>query len=567
MIQYVFDTLHPHRQYISITVKFIALYQEHEIQLPSWRPGRYELGNFAKNVKLFRVFTADGKLVSSPKTTKDRWKIASNIGEEYTIQYEYYAAELNAGSTFLSPEQLYVNPVNCCVYIEGLQHLPCQIKLNIPTNYKIACALPLRNHELQASNFDELADSPWIASSSLQKELYTINGTTFHLWFQGECKLDREKMLTDFSKFTQKQFESFEAFPFEEYHFFFQIVPYAAYHGVEHKNSTVILLGPSYSIFTSNYSELLGVSSHELYHAWNVKSIRPIELFPYDFTKENYSKLGYLCEGVTTYMGDLMLYRSGVFNLNDYIQEFDKQLQKHFNNSARFTTNVADSSFDTWLDGYVAGVPGRKLSIYTEGCLLSFALDVLLLKHTDGKYRLDDVMKRLYSNFYLHNKGVSEEDFWETIQYCAGNKLDFLHSEYYYSSTDFQPLLTEALSFIGLELTTTSTDTISRLGLKTEFGKTGMLVKAIYPDSPADKAGIMLDDEIIGINTIFSQKDLEEWLKYFSNHPKTFTILRKNTLIQLPISEDEKMYYVNYHVQKQTEPTSMQEYFFTLWSN
>src|SRR3989304_7536298 len=110
-------------------------------------------------------------------------------------------------------------------------------------------------------------------------------------------------------------------FPFETYHFFFQILPTKFYHGVEHLNSTVIALGPSYNLMKGDlYEDLLGVSSHELFHAWNIKNIRPKEMHPYDYTKENYSKLGYVCEGVTTYYGDLFLYRSGVYSEFDYLK-------------------------------------------------------------------------------------------------------------------------------------------------------------------------------------------------------------------------------------------------------
>ena len=112
-----------------------------------------------------------------------------------------------------------------------------------------------------------------------------------------------------------------------DYHFIFQILPYKAYHGVEHKNNTVISFGPGYSAFEGeNYEELLGVASHELFHAWNVKTIRPSDMFPYDFTKENYTKMGYLTEGFTTYYGDLMLKRSGVFTTEQYLKQLNKIL-------------------------------------------------------------------------------------------------------------------------------------------------------------------------------------------------------------------------------------------------
>lgn len=567
MIHYLFDCKNPHNQYIDIHVVFVATETQHEIQLPAWRPGRYELGNFAKNVKGFKI-VCENKLVVSTKITKDRWRVETEIGKIYTIKYQYYAAELNAGSTYFSTEQLYVNPVNCCVYVEGMQQLPCEVELNVPKNYQIACGLPLQNEKLIAKNFDELADSPWIASASLKHDFYVVNDVKFNLWFQGECKPDLDKTKEDFTKFTQKQVDKFGEFPFEEYHFFFQITPKNAYHGVEHQNSTVIYLGPSHSLMTTNYTELLGVSSHELYHAWNVKSIRPIELFPYDFTKENYSQLGYLCEGVTTYMGDAMLYRSGVFSLQQYFKEFEKQLKKHFDNFARFTTNVAESSFDTWLDGYVAGAPNRKLSIYTEGCLLAFAVDVLLLKHTNGKHRLDDVMKRLYFDFYLQNKGVSEQHYWNVIRNFVGDKLDYVYDEYYHGTRNFEALLLDAFDELGFEFIQTPVQKYSEgnIGFKYEFGKTGVVVKAIYPGSPADTAKLMLGDEIIGINGVFSMHELDNWLTYFDLEEKKLVVVRENKLIEIVVPEVSRSFYLNYHLTEIDNRNNQQKKLFKLWS-
>lgn len=568
MIHYQLDCHDPHQQYISFKVRFTATESQHEVQLPSWRPGRYELGNFAKNLRHFKVF-ADGKFISVTKITKDRWIFDTEKDKEYEISYQYYAADLNAGSTFLNGEQLYVNPVNCFIYVEGMQNLAAEIQLNVPDKYQVATGLKTEGKKLFAANFDELADSPFIASASLKHDFYEVQGVKFNLWFQGECQPDFERLKIDFSKFTQKQFQKFSIFPFEEYHFYFQIVPYKAYHGVEHLNSTVILLGPSFDLFEGVYPDLLGVSSHELYHAWNVKAIRPIELFPYDYTKENYSRLGYLCEGVTTYMGDLFLYRSGVFTIDEYFNEFNKQLQKHFDNFARFNMSVTEASFDTWLDGYVPGAPNRKVSIYTEGCLLAFVLDVMMLKHTAGKHKLDDVMWHLYYDFYEKNKGVSDDDFWKVVSSYVGDKLDYLREEHYNNTKNYEAILVRALDELGLEIEHHPVAEYSgaKLGFKTTPGHIGMLVKAIYPGSPADLGRLMIDDEIIGVNGKMVNHQLEHWLNYYDTELKHLTIIRKQEILQITLPEVNRYFYVNYSVNPIDNPINQQQAMFRAWSN
>ena len=567
MISYKFSINNPANQYIQIEITFESNQEIEHIQLPSWRPGRYELGNFAKNVKNFKVFGEDRKALCSAKITKDCWKIETNGNKKIHISYSYYAVDLNAGSTFLDKNQLYVNPVNCCAFILGKELEKCEINLNIPDSYEIACGLKSESKILYAENFDQLADSPFICSASLQHDTYTVNETIFHLWFQGEVKVDWEKIKTDFQKFTSKQIEKFSEFPVPEYHFFFQIVPIKAYHGVEHQTSTVILLGPSYDIFDGFYNELLGVSSHELYHTWNVKSIRPIEMFPYNFTKENYSKLGYLCEGVTTYMGDLFLLKSGVFSEKEYFLELNNQLQKHFDNFARFNYSVADSSFDTWLDGYVPGAPNRKVSIYTEGCLLALVTDVFIMKNSKEKYNLDDLMKRLYFDFYLNGKGVSEKDYQEKVEQLANASFQEILNEYFYGTNPFESIIVDAFDYLGLELVHKPSPKYSfaKLGFKSVPQGQNFVVKAIYPGSPAEMGDLMLEDEIIAVNSFLCNGELDKWLNHFDDEIKIVSVMRSGKLIEVCFPTAVRNFYLDYSVKKIENPNQHQKKAFERW--
>ena len=567
MIQYTFSVQNPAQQYIAITTQFDSNQTSETIQLASWRPGRYELGNFAKNVKGLKVFNENGKLLFAEKINKDAWKIETENAKRITIEYQFYAPDLNAGSTYLSKDQLYVNPVNCCLWVHGKESEPCEIDLTIPAQYSIATSLKQEGQKLFASNYDELADSPWIASANLQHGEYFINKVKFNIWFQGEIKVDWERIKKDFIAFTDKQIEKFAGFPVDEYHFLFQIVPYKAYHGVEHERSTVILLGPSYDVFDAIYKELLGVSSHELYHTWNVKAIRPIEMFPYDFSQENYSKLGYLCEGVTTYMGDLFLFKSGVFTFKQYALELTNQLQKHFDNFGRFQYSVAQSSFDTWLDGYVLGAPNRKVSIYTEGCLIALATDAFIAKNSNEKYKLDDVMKALYSDFYLQGKGVSEIDYKETIEKFAGAKMDEIYTNFIYGTVPFESMLTETFEYLGLEIKHKPSPkySLGKLGFKSIPQGLNFIVKAIYPESPAELSGMMLEDEIEAINGYNCGGELDKWLNYFDGDLKIITVSRKGELIELSLSEMNRNFYLEYNVSKIENPTIQQKKAFEFW--
>ena len=546
MTKYFFSCENPSQQYISIKTIFQVNSNSTTVYLPSWRPGRYELGNFAKNVKGFKVFNQNNKILSFKKLVKDSWEIDTIGVTEIRIEYSYFAAELNAGSTFLNENQLYVNPVNCCLFTDDTKEDSIEIHLNTPNEWKVAGSMKQNENRLLAANFEELADSPFICSNSLQYNQYEVNGTIFHIWLNGEVKPDWKRLVNDFKAFTSKQMEKFMEFPVAEYHFLIHILPYKAYHGVEHQRSTVITLGPSYEVFQSLYKELLGVSSHELYHTWNVKAIRPSEMFPYDFTKENYSELGYICEGVTTYMGDLFLYKSDIFTLDQYLLEMNKQLQKHFDNHGRFNYSVAESSFDTWLDGYVPGAPARKVSIYTEGCLLAFVTDIMLLKATADQFGLDTVMKRLYFDFYLKGKGVSEADYKAVLENVSGISFDSFFEDFLHHKPS-------TLYSHG------------RLGFKTVPQASNFIVKVIYPGSPANLGGLMLEDEIIAINEYACLGELDKWLRYFDNDLKQITILRAGKIIQKTLPEVDRNFYMEYEVKKLEKMNTPQIKAFDTW--
>jgi len=567
MTKFTFNAKNHSQQYIKIIAEITTNASETIVQLPAWRPGRYELGNFAKNIRDFKVYNSDKKLIASEKKTKDSWIVDTSSTDEVSIEYSFYANIINAGSTFLDAEQMYVNPVNCCVYTEESFLNEVAVSVDVPSHWNVATSMEKVGEDFKVANFDELLDSPFIASSQLQHGEYKVNGTLFHIWFNGEVKPDWDRVIADFRGFTEKQIEKFTEFPVKEYHFLNQILPYKAYHGVEHQKSTVISLGPSYDVFGKLYKELMGVSSHELYHTWNVKTIRPVEMYPYDFSKENYSKLGYICEGVTTYQGDLFLLKSGFFSEDDYFKQLNSQLQRHFDNHGRFNYSVAESSFDTWLDGYVGGAPARKVSIYTEGCLLSFAIDVRIRKATKNKYGLDEVMKRLYFNFALQNKGVSENDYKSTIESITGQSFQPFFDDYVNGNKPYESIITEALETLGLKLSHSPSKKYSegRLGFKSQMKGINAIVTALYPSGPADLAKLSVGDEIVAVNDFALNGELDKWLSYFDDDAKTVTVLRGGKMLSFTFPEVNRNFYNKYSVSKITNPSNDQKRAFENW--
>mgnify|MGYP000586014018 CR=1 FL=1 len=569
MLHYKFSYTHPHRHFIDIEMR-IAEHSSSELilQLPAWRPGRYELGNFAKNIQCFIVSDADGNPLKFEKITKDTWKVFTPNTSDVIVKYNYYANELNAGSTYVDEQQLYVNPVNCCLYVPNRMEEACVVDLELPNDYRIACSLEQNKHQLKAENLDELVESPWVASNSLQQNSYKVEGIEFHIWFQGECKPDWDRILKDFEAFTIEQIKDFTAFPVSEYHFINLILPYKAYHGVEHTASTVISLGPGEVLMGEKmYESLLGVSSHELYHTWNVKQIRPKALLPYDYTKENYSRMGYLYEGVTTYMGDLYLKRSKVFSNQEFYKTQEENLQKHFHNGGRQNMSVADSSFDTWLDGYVMGIPNRKVSIYTEGALCALMLDIHFLQKSSGQVSLRDMMTKLYKEYACKGKGLSEEDYIHELIAFGGDKALSIVENHLYGTKDFRASLDEALAMVGLQINEQENRNVlaSKLGVKGLVQKDGFHIKQVQVDSVADQSKIAEGDVILTIDGAEINKVLLQSLK--SKDAIVISLKRRFETIDVEVSLKKKSHYPNYKIEELDSVSNQQKMLFSKWSN
>jgi predicted metalloprotease with PDZ domain len=569
-IQYRLSSPNPASHYISIEMS-ISDINEPEIflQLPSWRPGRYELGNFAKNIRGLKVVDQKNEPLAFKKVSKDRWQVFAENAGTITVKYEYYSYQLDAGSCWVDEDQVYINPVHCFLYIPDHLHEPVEVSLTLPSNYKIATSLRKKDeHTLFADDYHELADSPLIAGHSLQQNTYSVDGIDFTICFQGDCEPDWKRILPDFTAFTEAQIKMMGDFPVKKYIFLVQCVPHRFYHGVEHLRSTVLAVGPGSQLMTRQlYTDFTGVASHELFHSWNVKTIRPAEMMPYDYTKENYSRLGYVYEGVTTYYGDLFLARCGVYSAEQFFEEIGLRFQKHFDNFGRYNLSVADSSYDTWLDGYNPGAPGRKTSIYDEGCLIAIMLDLIIRKKTGSQKSLDDVMRTLYNDFGKKSRGYTEHDYMSVVENVCGESLADFFLDYVYGTEDYDELLTETLSWAGLSLEIDPSPVYSErvFGFKTiEEDRTK--VSAIAPDSVAFKAGLGKDDEIAAVNEIRVEKNLPELLQLFAGQKIVLTIftpMRK--LRDIPMGPGNENYFPKYSIVKKETVTNDQREFFKNW--
>jgi predicted metalloprotease with PDZ domain len=450
-------------KYLTIESTFLNLHESPQtVHLPAWRPGRYEFQNFAKYIKNVTATSENGEQLTIKKTSKDTWQVVSELHKNIKIQYEFYADIQNAGGSFVNNTFFYMNPINCCMYIENKQDEPCSVEIELEENKDVACGMEHTKSGnktiFNAASFHDLVDSPIMISSKIQHRTYQCDGNTFHIWIKGKIEVPWEKVLIDFEKFTQEQINIFGEFPEKDYHFMLWMMPNAYYHGVEHKNSTMMTLGPDGQNFDDMYTDLLGLASHELFHTWNVKKIRPIELMPYDYSKENYFTTCFVAEGLTTFYGDWILYRSGVYTKAQYLNELETTLKRHFENSDSSGQSLLESSYDLWLDGYEAGIPNRKVSVYYKGAIAGLILHHLF--QTTHK-SLDDLMKMLWLKFGKPFKGYSYEEYQECCENLAGSSLSTYFKEVIEGNGSLKIQASEALSIFNFEMSESSNGQIT----------------------------------------------------------------------------------------------------------
>jgi predicted metalloprotease with PDZ domain len=523
----------PASQFIQISLTIRCQTQETvRLQLPAWRAGRYEIANYAQYIRRVIVLRND-ITVPHVKVTKDLWLFTAEKEGDYEISYQFFARQMDAGGSWSDPYQLYLNFINFAFEIKSREQESIWVSLNLPDNFQVATALPgVDKFHFRAHDFQHLVDSPLIASPDLKHFAYQVMGVTFHLWIQGEVVFDVQQVLHTYEAFTKRQIQAFGNFPAKDYHFLFQLLPYTHYHGVEHQFSTVITFGPASSLSNpENLDSLIGVSSHELYHFWNVCRIRPLELLPFDFSKETYTNAGVVAEGVTTYFGDIYLLRSGHFTLEKYLSKLAKMINREFESLGWENQSIAESSLDLWLDGYKAGIPEKKVSIYNRGALISLCLDLILLNEGSS---LEAVMREMWNKFGQLTQGYTLEDFKQII--CKKVKDGFYVEEFFnsfiYGTSDLLPPLIDLLNSIGIRL-----ESVPRQNnLESIFG---MLITSentlakIHPACPAYRI-LMIGDIVTDV--IPDENGI------------TLQINRHGKLLNFNLPNTGSVYYTNYNL-------------------
>ncbi|MGF6766305.1 putative metalloprotease with PDZ domain [Paraburkholderia sp. GAS33] len=493
--------------------------------LPVWIPGSYMVREFARNIVTLRAVNEAGRKVRVEKTDKQTWQ-AAPVNGPLTLRYEVYAWDMSVRAAHLDDTTGFFNGTSVFLAALGHEDAPCLVDIQKPAgpayrSWRVATALPeargTRRYgfgEYSAQNYDELADHP-VTLGEFALATFKAHGVPHDIVIAGRVvALDMARLAADLKRICEAQIALFEPkskkAPVERYVFMTQAVS-DGYGGLEHRASTALICNRSdlpvegRPQTTEGYRTYLGLCSHEYFHTWNVKRIKPAAFAPYDLTRENYTSLLWLFEGFTSYYDDLILVRTGLISPEEYFALLGKVVGGVMRGSGRLKQTVAESSFDAWVKYYRQdeNAPNAIVSYYTKGSLVALAFDLTIRAQTNNRKSLDDVMRLLWQRFgrdFYRGKpvGVAEDEVEEIFAEATGADLGALFEQAVRSTRDL-PLETMLEPF-GISLAP-ERDKNARptLGARVRGGGDCTLA-AVHDGSAAQKAGLSAGDVLVAID-------------------------------------------------------------------
>jgi len=552
MVKLYLSAPQPHTHFLEVQLHIEDVYEDGlELQLATWRPGRYEVQHYARYIRSLSVHGSNDELLHFRKINQNRWWVESAQVKSVVVKYSFYANQPDAGGSYIDEERWFLNPINFALAVVGREKEGYEVIIDVPSNFNIATPLmELAHGRYKATDYEQLVDSPLLIATTLLTDIYIVDHVRFHVVFWGDVVPAWNGILDDFKAFTQAQFKLFGGFfPIKEYYFLIQILPFKIYHGVEHLACTALVIGPDTDFLKDEfYAELLGLASHELFHVWNVKTIRPNELLPYNYASPQYFQTCFVAEGVTTYYGDLMLVRSKVFDKERYLKELTTIIEQHTHHFGRLYASLAESSFDLWVDGYVKqGVaPNRSVSVYTEGCLAAWLLDWYIRTKTNFRRSLDDLMQILLTDYAQKGIGYTINDYINIASKLTKEDASWYLEKYIFGKESLLNALQSYMPTFGLVLKETDNELYSQLyfGFKFEAIDDKYIITAIHPHSPAYHT-LVVGDQIIQINENPASKAIEAWLEIGKDNE--LVIIRNYKRKKVSIWADgHAKYFVNY---------------------
>lgn len=541
--QIEFDDYRQHL--IHVTLRFLADPTQ-VLSLPTWIPGSYLIREFSKHLESVKAYDEDGRLLQISKFEKNKWRLFNTDHELITVEYDVYAYDLSVRGAYVDQSRLYVNPACVCLGLDGQEDKAIEVEIFLPPelkHFQLATGLPHKSfisgrYTLKAKDYAELIDAPFeLAEQS--RFSFQAAGIAHEFVISGKHAMNAARMQQDLEKICGTEIAMFGSAPFKNYTFM-TMATGNSYGGLEHPNSTSLItprddlpkadepLEPS-----KEYQRFLGLCSHEYFHSWLVKFIRPENFANYNLNKEGYTSLLWIFEGFTSYYDDLILLRSGVINQESYVTLLKAQIERYLQNPGRSVQTVAESSFDAWVKFYRPdeNTSNAGTSYYNKGCLVALCLDLGLRLRGSS---LDALMRKLYENAQQAIQ-VSERTIFDLCRELTNQ--DWAEQINHLINTTDELPLDQLLPEFGFSFELKNEQALP-FGLKVVDKPEGVLIQTARRDGAAAKVGLSANDVILAIDGL---KASEKLLAKYAKQAGTYSVyaFRRDELMQFELQAAE----------------------------
>ncbi len=518
VIQFSIDLNQCQKHLFKVSLLLDSALPNQIFSMPVWAPGSYMVREFSQHIIEINAYS-ENKIIKIDKINKNTF-ITNNNNNNLQINYSIYAFDSSIRAAFIDDLQAFFNGTSLFLRPHDLLDLKYKINILKPDdkkffNWQVATALTSINIDeqgfgtYQALDYDTLVDCP-VQISPMKRLKFKACDTEHEIVLVSDVRdFSETRLKKDLVLLCESQIKIFgDTPPFKNYLFIARFEE-GGFGGLEHMNSSMLLCNP-YALPNDevsepdiNYRSFLSLCSHEYFHAYNVKRIKPIEFCPYNYEEESYTKMLWLFEGFTAYYDDLMVKKASLISTESYLNLLAKNISNLLKNPGRKMQNLAESSFDAWVKFYRPheNSHNTNISYYLKGSLLALFIDLSIRINTEHRKSLDDVMNYCFLN-YGNQTGISEEIFLSVLEKIGLINIQELKQDFIYGLKELP--LSNILDKFGIETIFSIEDesVSSSLGLKIKFDNQKAFIQSIDYNLPAINACLSPNDEIISINKI-----------------------------------------------------------------
>ena len=580
-IKYTIKPTHPEAHIFTITchVDKPAL-EGQQFQLPSWIPGSYMIRDFAKNIIRFEAYDSSKNKLTTKKLNKSLWQVQA-CDNSISIEYDVYAWDLSVRSAHLDTTHGFFNGTSTFFAVVGQEAETCHVDIQKPDgkhydNWRVATSLETLESSLysfgqyQAKDYDDLIDHP-VEMGNFDLGTFSINDVQHDIVLTGKHRTDIPRLCNDLKIICQTHVDFFGELPSDiKRYVFLTMVVGEGYGGLEHRSSTALLcsrndLPLKNQDQTTEYRNFLGLCSHEYFHTWNIKKIKPEAYLPYNLNEEVYTEQLWAFEGITSYYDDLSLVRNKTITPEAYLELIGITITRVLRGNGRNKQSVAESSFDAWTRFYKQdeSAPNNIISYYAKGTLIALGLDFTIRNATNNEKSLDDVMRILWQEYGKKNIGVPEKRIEAIAAEISGENLQGFFDKYLYHTEDLP--LEDYFKAVGITLDSYIADSVDNTGdikNKTEFKESnsvnigariinnllGAELTHVFDGGNAQRAGLSAGDIVIAVDKIKVTKSNFEKIicSYPANTDLEIHAFRRDELIILDLKLNRAEHDVYY---------------------